>query len=236
MKKTAVILIFILLSVALVSCGQGDKEGIFVAEKVLPSVLELSCTFQASDSSASAIIVDERGYAVTNAHVVTSTTGRYTYTATSVKAKLYSSSELYDMEIVDYNTDMDIAVLKFTRNDLALTAADLPEDVTLKYGQTAYVIGNTEGYALSISKGIISAPLKKFNLNDNYIGEYIQTDAAISSGSSGGALITSKGEVVGMVTFRLKSSSSPYVSSGMGFAIPAKTFMSYFRSVLAENS
>lgn len=223
------LLIIFVCACLLTGCTVGANDAERVAEKGMPPLLELSCVFQASESSGTAIIVDERGYAVTNAHVVTNQLGVHSYTALSIKAKLYGSTVLYDMTVVAYDIVQDIAVLKFEKTDLALKQAVINEENALNHGNTAYAIGNSMGYGLAITKGIISAPSRRFDdSSSDFIGEYIQFDAAVSSGASGGALLNEKAQVVGMISFRIKSGIS--YADGMGFAIPSRVFMDYFRS------
>src|SRR5690554_5316398 len=123
MKKTfATIIILAILVCSLVSCNiiNEDEAGIKVANKALPCVLELTSTFQASTSYATGFIIDERGYVITNAHAVTSKAGNFVYEAIKIEGKFYNSNEKYILDIIAYDEEQDIAVLKFRRNDITL--------------------------------------------------------------------------------------------------------------------
>lgn len=225
-KSIAVLIAFLMLLLA--SCTPSESAAERVAGKAMPSILEIRVEFQASGSNASGIILDREGYVVTNAHVVATTIGRRSYVANSVKGKFYDKLDTYDMEIVAYDLDKDLAILRL------VGASDFTPIRTstdgLSYGQRVYAIGNGEGYGLGITEGIISAPKRTLNNELNgYIAEYVQTDAAVSSGMSGGALLDCRGYAVGLMTFKVRDQYATV--EGMNFAIPTWRFMEYYKEV-----
>lgn len=196
-------------------------------------MLELTCSFQASVSSATGFIVDERGYVITNAHVVTNTVDRFVYEASEISANFNRSEEKYLLDIIAYDIEKDLAVLKFQRNDLTLTAVTIGDSENLSYGATIFTLGNAEGYGIAMTKGIISVPIRKFKDSEtNIISEVIQIDAAINNGSSGGPLINIEGQVIGIISFKIKKTDTRV--EGIGFAIPSKNFMEFFNGAVSQ--
>ena len=156
--------------------------------------------------SGSGIIISEDGYVVTNQHVIDS--------ATEVSVILNTGEE-YTAKIVGQDTKTDLAVLKIDA-DAKLTAATLGNSADLKVGELAVAIGNPMGmeFSGSTTAGIISAVNRTMTIDDRTYN-LIQTDAAINSGNSGGALINQYGEVIGINSVKLSSTGV----EGMGFAI-----------------
>ncbi len=231
MRKKITVLLIIVLMLALMSCTiiNENEAGIVVANKNLPSVLELICTFQASESYATGFIIDENGYVLTNAHVVTSSVDNFIYDALSIKGKFYNSNAEYHLDIIKYDSVKDLALLKFKRNDLTLNAVEVGNSENLEHGATVFALGNAEGNGISMTKGIVSIPKIIFNDKEtNEANEYIQTNAAVNSGCSGGPILNIKGQVIGMVSFKIKKTDV----EGIGFAIPSRVFMNF----LSNNS
>ncbi len=158
--------------------------------------------------SGSGIIINTDGYVVTNQHVIDG--------AKEVEVVLNTGST-YKAEVVGQDSKSDVAVLKIEpKADEPLTAAVLGDSTKLEVGELAVVIGNPMGleYSGSVTAGIISALNRKMTIEStNY--NLIQTDAAINSGNSGGALINKYGEVVGITSAKLSRTDI----EGMCFAI-----------------
>lgn len=233
MKKTCTVLLLILLVSALFSCSVINEVEAAekVASKVMPSIVELTCSFQASISYGTGFIVDDRGYVLTNAHVVTSTIERFVYEANKISARFNRSDEEYLLDIVAYDIEKDLAVLKFKRSDLTLPAVTIGNSEMLTYGTTIFAMGNAEGYGISMTKGIVSVPIRKFKDSETQIvSEVVQFDASVNNGSSGGPLLNIEGEVVGVISFKIKQKETRV--EGIGFAIPSKTFMPYFHTAI----
>lgn len=158
--------------------------------------------------SGSGIIISEDGYIVTNQHVIDG--------ATEVEVILNTGTS-YTAEIVGQDEKTDLAVLKITPTENEpLTAAVLGDSTTVQVGELAVAIGNPMGmeFSGSVTSGIISAVNRTMTI-DNRTYNLLQTDAAINSGNSGGALINQYGEVIGINSVKLSTTGV----EGMGFAI-----------------
>ena len=158
--------------------------------------------------SGSGIIINTDGYVITNQHVIDG--------AKEVEVILNTGST-YTAEIVGQDTKTDLAVLKITpKAEEPLTAAVLGDSTSLQVGELAVAIGNPMGmeFSGSVTAGIVSALNRSMTI-ENRTYNLIQTDAAINSGNSGGALINRFGEVIGINSVKLQTTGV----EGMGFAI-----------------
>ena len=220
-------------STNLVSLSNYSNTAVFAANKILPSIVGIEVSYTATSNSffgfggpssstatatGSGIIISEDGYIVTNNHVVdTSSSNSYSYydlsDATSVKVKLYGSDETYDAKIVGKDSQTDLAVLKIDKT--GLTAAEFADSDQAVVGEFAMAVGSPLGLDTTVTTGIISAVNREVE-SDGTKYVCIQTDAAINSGNSGGALVNSDGKVIGINTLKLSGSGV----EGIGFAIP----------------
>lgn len=213
-----------------VSISGYSDTSIAVANKVLPSVVGIKVTYSVSspyysyygmgNSSATAtgsgVIITEDGYILTNNHVVSSSGSSSYYQvsqATSLTVTLYNDETEYEAKIIGTDAQTDLAVLKIEKN--GLQAADLGDSDSVKVGEFAMAIGNPLNMPSTVTTGIISATNRNITSED-VTYKVIQTDAAINSGNSGGALINSEGKVIGINTLKLSGSGI----EGIGFAIP----------------
>ncbi len=161
--------------------------------------------FRVNASFASAVIIDQAGYLVTNYHVVGE--------AAEIRIQL-SDGRIAEPELVGIDVETDLALLKV---DLGvLPAIRLGRSAQLRVGDVVLAIGNPYGLTKSVTQGIVSATGRGL-LNLATFENFIQTDAAINAGNSGGALINSKGELVGINTAVLAQDPG---TEGIGFAIP----------------
>ncbi len=160
-----------------------------------------------STSSGSGIILSGDGYIVTNNHVVEG--------VTSIQVTLNTGTE-YEAKIVGTDVQTDLAVIKIEPKE-ELTVATLGDSSSIEVGERVVAIGNPMGLEFfgSVTQGIVSAVNRSINV-DNRTMNLIQTDAAINSGNSGGALINAYGEVIGINSVKVATSGV----EGMGFAIP----------------
>ncbi len=161
---------------------------------------------RAQQSAGSGVIVDaERGYVLTNHHVIES--------ATEVKVTLKDRRELA-ARLIGSDPATDIAVLEVEA--AALTALRIGDSDALEVGDFVVAIGNPFGLGQTVTSGIVSA-LGRTGLNIENYEDFIQTDAAINPGNSGGALVNLRGELVGINTAILGPSGG---NVGIGFAVP----------------
>lgn len=162
--------------------------------------------YRETQSIGSGVIIDaERGYVVTNYHVVES--------GSEYLVRLGDDRE-YPAELIGADPETDLAVVQIPAE--ALTAIPFPHDDSLRVGDFVVAIGNPFGLRQTVTSGIISA-LGRHGLGRGY-EDYIQTDASINPGNSGGALVNLRGELVGINTMIYSNSGG---SIGIGFAIPA---------------
>lgn len=156
--------------------------------------------------SGSGIILSDDGYIVTNQHVID---------GASEVSVILNTGEEFDAKIIGQDTKTDLAVLKID-SDKQLTVATLGDSNAVEVGELAVAIGNPMGqeFAGSVTAGIISAVNRTMTI-DNRTYNLLQTDAAINSGNSGGALINQYGEVIGINSIKLSSTGV----EGMNFAI-----------------
>jgi len=157
--------------------------------------------------SGSGIVFQEDGYIVTNQHVID---------GASEISVILNTGEEFAATLVGQDAKTDLAVLKIDPGSTKLTAATFGDSTTTKVGEPAIVIGNPMGqeFSGSVTAGIISA-LNRTMTIENRTYNLIQTDAAINNGNSGGALINQYGEIIGITSVKLSSTSI----EGMCFAI-----------------
>lgn len=161
--------------------------------------------FRVETSFASAVIIDPEGYLVTNYHVIA--------TAAEIRVQL-SDGRITEPVTVGVDAETDLALLKV---DLGpLPAIRIGRSDNLRIGDVVLAIGNPYGLTTSVTQGIVSATGRGL-LNLVTFENFIQTDAAINAGNSGGALINSNGELVGINTAVLAQDPG---TEGIGFAIP----------------
>jgi serine protease Do len=166
----------------------------------------LAAAVTAKHFLGSGFIIDPDGYIVTNRHVVI---GGEQVTAT------FDDGTTLPVEVVSLNARPDLALLKVNAGH-PLPAVHFGDSDAIKVGETVIAIGNPLGLSNSISVGVVSALNR--DLNDTFIDDFIQTDAAINHGNSGGPLFNMEGEVIG-VNWALIGPTEG--SAGLGLAIPA---------------
>ena len=165
-------------------------------------------------ASGSGVIIDPKGYIVTNNHVVA---------GAGALAVIFADGSKADATLVGADEISDLAVLKISATVPAV--ATLGNSGNLRTGETVIAIGSALGdFRNTVTQGVISG-LNRTLPGDNGVNmeNMIQTDAAINHGNSGGPLLNLRGEVVGINTAVLRSSGSGDVAEGLGFAIPVDT-------------
>jgi len=162
--------------------------------------------FRISTNFASAVIIDAEGYLVTNYHVVAE--------AAEIRIQL-SDGRVAEPETVGIDRETDLALLKVNLG--TLPAVPMGNSSQLRIGDVVLAIGNPYGLSKSVTQGIVSAMGRGGLLDLVTFENFIQTDAAINTGNSGGALVNARGELVGINTAVLAQVSG---TAGIGFAIP----------------
>lgn len=175
---------------------------------------------QTSEATATGtgVIITEDGYIVTNAHVIYDT--EYNSGKANSVSVLLDNDTSYDAEIISFDTDCDLAVLKVNAKNLK--AAEFGNSDDLKLGESVVAIGNPLGFELmdTVTSGIVSGLNRQITINDKSMN-LLQTDAAINSGNSGGPLINKYGQVIGINSSKMSASYSQTSIEGIGFAIPS---------------
>ena len=191
----------------------GSYSASGLAKAVLPSVVQInSYTKNAmrASSQGSGIIMSEDGYIVTNAHVIAGADF-------GVTVLLYDKSE-YAAKVVGKDDSSDIAVLKISA--AKLTPAQFGDSEACELGDEVVAIGSPAGFENSVTKGIVSGLKRQIHAENSAVAmECIQIDAAINPGNSGGPLFNMWGQVVGITSSKLVSTSY----DNIGFAITTKS-------------
>ena len=175
-------------------------------------------------ASGSGFIFSDDGYILTNYHVISG--------ASAVTVTMYDGST-YDAVIVGYDASNDIAVLKIEAT--GLTPVILGDSDTINVGDTVVAIGNPLGeLTFSLTSGVVSALDREVTFSDGTRMDLIQTDCAINSGNSGGALFNLYGEVIGITNAKFSSSGSGASIDNIGFAIPLNTVRDIVASIIEK--
>jgi S1-C subfamily serine protease len=200
-----------------------EQQNIAVYRKALPSVVNITSTVMRQDffyglyptqGQGSGFILDKQGHVLTNNHVIDSA---QLVEVTLNDKKKYKASVLY----IDKNHDLALLQIKDVPN---LTPATLADSTGLMVGQRVYALGNPFGFSGTMTRGIISAIRSVAMPSGNKIEDAIQTDASVNPGNSGGPLLNSRGEVIGITTLIASNpNGGADQSAGIGFAIPIQT-------------
>ena len=177
-----------------------------------------------SAAAGSGFVLSDDGYILTNYHVIEN--------STSIKVTMYDGSS-YDAELIGYDESNDIAVLKVDAENLRPVV--LGDSDNLNVGDSVVAIGNPLGeLTFSLTAGVVSALDREVTLSGNVTMELIQTDCAINSGNSGGALFNLYGEVIGITNAKYSSSGSGASIDNIGFAIPINSVMNIVESIIEK--
>lgn len=230
------------INTQMVSLVGYSETGVGVASKVRPSIVGIEVEYSVNSifyrnkstatAAGSGIIISEDGYILTNNHIVNSSSTSYYYElgkANKVTVTLYNDSTKYDATIVGTDSQTDLAVIKIEKN--GLKAAELGDSDAVQVGEFAMAIGNPLGLTDSVTAGIVSAVNREVSDQDGNSYVAIQTDASINSGNSGGALVNSKGQVIGVNTLKLSGTGV----EGVGFAIPINSTKEIYEQLIQYN-
>lgn len=186
---------------------EGDEQMRQFFEKMLPpGAIPSPQEQQDVQSLGSGFIIDPTGYIVTNNHVIAD--------ATEIHITLSDNTKL-DAEIVGHDPKTDIALLR-VKTEKPLPAVNFGDSDTARVGDWVIAVGNPFGLGGTVTAGIISARAR--NINAGPFDDFIQTDASINRGNSGGPLFNLKGEVIGINTAIFSPTGG---SIGIGFAVPS---------------
>ena len=233
-----------------ISLEKYSDTSVYSANKILPSIVGIEVEYNVSTNSifsmfgadnrststatasGSGIIISEDGYILTNNHVVATSANNSYYEvsdATKVTVTLYNDETSYEAKIIGKDEETDLAVIKIDKS--GLTAAEFADSDSVKVGEFAMAVGNPLGMTSSITCGVVSALNREVSDSDGKTGTYIQTDAAINSGNSGGALVNSQGQVIGINDMKVSATGV----EGMGFAIPINSTLDIIDQLIEYN-
>jgi S1-C subfamily serine protease len=197
-----------------------------------PGVVHITSTVLSQDfffrvvperGTGSGFMVDDRGYVLTNNHVVEN--------ADSLEVTLADKSKV-PAKLIGRDPNNDLAVIRITVPRENLTPLRLGDSAQLQVGQMAIAIGNPFGLDRTVTRGVVSALGRSLQADTGrQIRNVIQTDAAINPGNSGGPLLNSRGEVIGINTAIFTPSGG---SVGIGFAIPVNTAKKLLPQLIAR--
>jgi S1-C subfamily serine protease len=190
-----------------------------------PSVVKV----ESAQALGSGVIIDGRGYIVTNYHVLGGSGGvnpDAAYTVTLADGRSYQA------HIAGTDTADDLAVLKIAAPRLRALA--LADSARLRTGELVLAVGNPLGYAQSVTLGIVSTPRRTVAENGpaTFIPDMIQTSAPINPGNSGGALVDLTGRLVGIPTLAATDPRLGTAAQGIGFAIPSNRVSFIARQII----
>jgi serine protease Do len=175
---------------------------------------------EAERSLGSGVLVDKKGFILTNDHVIDQ--------ATKIQVALDGDSNKYNARVIGFDKDTDLAVIKIEA-DHELPVAKLGNSDGVQVGDWVLAIGSPFGLNSTVTAGIISAK-DRSNVGHQF-QRFIQTDAAINPGNSGGPLVNMAGEVIGINTAIYTGSRG---FEGVGFALPSTTVISVYNQLITN--
>jgi serine peptidase DegS len=185
---------------------------------IQPQIVGSRALFRMQVDDGSGVLMSEDGYILTNHHVI----------GNAQKARVALWDGRVELaEVVGSDPETDLAVLKIDQTGLPI--APIPEDATVRPGDVVLAIGNALGLSHTVTLGIVSATGRN-DLRASLYEDYIQTDAAINVGNSGGALINSRGELIGIST---RNSAD---AQNIGFAIPIGLALNVMNQIIDYGS
>ena len=199
-----------------------------VIAKVRPAVVQVNVTTARGGGIGSGVIVDKRGYIVTNNHVVSG--------AQSIEVVLSNGAKL-NAQLTGTDPTDDLAVIKINP-PANMVVATIGDSSALQVGQDVLAIGNPLGITQTVTNGIVSALNRTVSEGQGgaTIPDAIQTDAAINPGNSGGALVNLQGQLVGIPTLTAIDPQFNTPASGVGFAIPSNRVKLIVPQIIATGS
>lgn len=212
------------------SMTEDERNNIDLYQRLAPGVVNITSTVLEHDfffnvvprqGAGSGSIIDERGYILTNHHVIED--------ARKLEVTL-SNGKKYNARLIGSDPDTDLAVVKIDPKKDDLVVIPMGSSSALKVGQKAIAIGNPFGLGQTLTTGVISSVGRTIRAaNGMLVEDIIQTDATINPGNSGGPLIDSSGRIVGINTAIFSPTGA---SVGIGFAIPIDTAKAVIKDLI----
>ena len=230
MKKFNIVLtIFNLALLAIIGFFLAEEkfhspENVF--KKAVDGVLETWAVAGERESAGSAVVINDAGELITNYHVVSYKQDEQSVIYEEIYVRLATEEEYHEAEVIKFDEHQDLALLKVTDEtyQAKLKRIRVAKE-RVRTGATCYSVGNMSNQGISISKGIISSESISIII-DNEARKYIQAQISIALGSSGGALLDSRGKLIGITTLRLKDRyGNPQY--GYGYSIPISVVLDF---------
>ena len=225
------------VSLAVEPAAGSALSGRDVHQRVLPSIVYVEATAKGHTGafSGTGVVVTGAGYVLTNYHIIEETD--------YIEVMLLSDRgrTMHPAQVIGFDEDFDIAVLKFDGEGLGLTPARLGDSDLLAVGDPVYAEGNPLGYLTgTMTEGIVSALDRESEVNSDGMG-MIQTSAALNPGNSGGALVNGQGQVVGITSAKItglmrerdESLEDAAVLENIGLALPITDILPFVNRILA---
>ncbi|HET8845989.1 MAG TPA: trypsin-like peptidase domain-containing protein, partial [Ktedonobacteraceae bacterium] len=200
-----------------------------VVNKVQPGVVQIDVTSNGQRALGSGVIIDGRGYIVTNNHVVSG--------ASTIQVTLADGTVLPGKLAGSDKAD-DLAIVKITPPASGLTVVEIGDSSQLKVGQEVLALGSPLGNSETVTRGIVSALNRNVSEGQNAatLPDAIQTDAPINPGNSGGALVDMQGKLIGIPTLNAVDTEYNTPANGLGFAIPSNRVKFIAEQVINDGS
>ena len=180
---------------------------------------------QSSQALGSGFVLDKQGHIVTNFHVIDG--------ATSIEVR-FSNDDTLKATLVGSDPSTDVALLKVNASSGALTPLVLADSARIEVGDAVVAIGNPFGLERTVTAGIVSALQRNVKAPNGYsIDHVIQTDAPINHGNSGGPLLDTRGEVIG-INSQIETGGAGDGNVGIGFAVPSNTVKAVVNQLLTS--
>lgn len=211
LKKIVLIFIITIFSLPVWAFGREDKSAVSIYEKINPAIVTVDSQLSDGLSCGTGCIIDKSGIILTSAHVID--IGK-TVVVTMNNGQNYTAKVLKHL-----GENKDIALLKIETNQ-NLKTVKLGNSEKIKVGEKVLAIGNPFGFSGTLTQGIIS--------RIDYAKNRIQTDAAINPGSSGGPLLNTKGEIIG-INQAIYNPDNNISNIGIGFATPINLVKEYLK-------
>ena len=180
---------------------------------IIEDAIKSVVTVRTDVSQGTGFIITDDGYIVTNAHVLSG--------ASEVNIITFDQGN-FEADFIGFDSEMDLALLKIPGDYNSIELADSDD---IQIGEKVIAIGNPLGLQFSVSEGIVSGIHR---VGSNGLEAYVQTDAALNSGNSGGPLIDKEGEVIGINNFKIKSGEN------LGFALESNYIEETVKDIAQE--
>lgn len=228
------LLLSVIVFIQLSSVFSKEYSATDIFNNSLGFVIEIKVTNdEGHNAYGTGVVYSEEGLVITNYHVVSYSQNGTKICSDKIEYRYSDEEEYRKLSFLVADEMNDVAILKIDDVSYIKSVATISTK-KIKAGEKVYAVGNTSNYGLAISEGIVSVPL----VNIEYSGivrSAIQCDLTIAEGNSGGALLDSNGNLIGITTFRIKDSSGNIIY-GIAYSIPIEIIENTINKVLEEKN